>query len=109
MFKVFTLTLTKFNDPGHGWLRVPKKIYKRIGPIASPWSYVSKSGSFYYLEEDCDAPKALKYMRDILMIDVTIVNKYTNKQSHIRSMDSVDHHWHHEPLSHTQSKDVANV
>jgi len=45
-----------FNDPGHGWVKVPAAEILGLG-IAdkiSSYSYVSPSGKFAYLEEDRD-------------------------------------------------------
>ncbi len=42
------------SDPGHGWLRVPRRIFDLVGSEASSCSYVDRN--FIYLEEDCDAP-----------------------------------------------------
>ncbi len=45
-----------FNDPGHGWVKVPVAELLGLG-IAnkiSGYSYLSPSGKFAYLEEDCD-------------------------------------------------------
>lgn len=41
-------------DPGHGWLKVPKSLLSReqVKRI-SPFSF--ESTRYYYLEEDCDA------------------------------------------------------
>lgn len=40
-------------DPGHGWLRVPA--VSAEGLTFSRYSYRNPSGSWLYLEEDCDA------------------------------------------------------
>lgn len=47
-----------WEDPGHGWLQVPKEIVKQVQLETririSGYSY--KDSNFYYLEEDCDCP-----------------------------------------------------
>lgn len=51
-------------DPGHGWVKVPKKLLAELG-IAdkiTPYSYMR--GDFAYLEEDCDASTFFKAMSD---------------------------------------------
>lgn len=42
-----------FADPGHAWLRVPKKEIAPIKDKISSYSYMN--GKYVYLEEDCDA------------------------------------------------------
>ena len=48
------ITLTFFEDPGHGWLRVPLYLvaWLKVGGEISSYSY--KDEEFAYLEEDCD-------------------------------------------------------
>ena len=73
--------LHKYNDPGHGWLRVPLKELQRVG-IAQTISGCSyQHGKHVYLEEDSDAPK---YLNAIGRNNVDIVNHYTDNRSHIR-------------------------
>lgn len=47
----------KFNEPGHGWLKVPMTEVKQAiseGVKLTAYSYQSPSGKYAYLEEDCD-------------------------------------------------------
>lgn len=50
-----------YNDPGHGWLRVPMQevINAGVAGQISTCSYMSRGGQVAYLEEDCDAPRFL--------------------------------------------------
>lgn len=43
-------------DPGHGWLAVPRTELRALGIAGevSEYSYQSRDGSIVYLEEDCD-------------------------------------------------------
>lgn len=50
-----TLKLEFHSDPGHGWLKVPRSIVKKLGIQVSPYSF--EKGEFLYLEEDCDASR----------------------------------------------------
>lgn len=47
---------TFYEDPGHGWLEVPKAHIKALGIAGdiSSCSYESDDGKMVYLEEDCD-------------------------------------------------------
>lgn len=59
-------TLRFVSDPGHGWLRVPRRLINELG-IAdkiSQYSYVSDTGEDVFLEEDDDAPRFLFAMKD---------------------------------------------
>jgi hypothetical protein len=48
-----------YEDPGHGWLKVPRKELVELGieNEISPYSYMSGSGRMVYLEEDSDLSK----------------------------------------------------
>jgi len=51
---------TFYTDPGHGWLCVTLQDLANVG--LNPWdftkySYRSRDGKLFYLEEDCDASK----------------------------------------------------
>lgn len=46
------MSLTFFEDPGHGWLRVPLELVRQLGIEITPYSY--QDGRFAYLEEDVD-------------------------------------------------------
>lgn len=55
-------TFIFFGDPGHGWLQVTPAQVAEAGLNRrdfSNYSYVDRRGEFFYLEEDCDAPKFL--------------------------------------------------
>lgn len=47
------------NDPGHGWLEVPRAELEALGIADKISSYSYINQRFAYLEEDCDAPKFL--------------------------------------------------
>jgi hypothetical protein len=46
------MSLTFFEDPGHGWLRVPLELVRQLGIEITPYSYQDRR--FAYLEEDVD-------------------------------------------------------
>ena len=72
----------KFDDGGHGWLRVHIKdiIKAGIEKLITHWSYIK--GKYVYLEEDCDMSLFIDKMKDI-----DIITKYT-KWSKIREFES---------------------
>lgn len=49
------LELKFYSDPGHGWIKVEKRLLVQLGieDKISEYSYVK--GDYAYLEEDCDA------------------------------------------------------
>lgn len=70
-------TFRYIQDPGHGWLSVPR-IYIEflgLGDRISSCSYVH--GNRAYLEEDCDMPLFLAAAKEIW--DVTVRDSYVEK------------------------------
>lgn len=75
-----------FQDPGHGWIKVPvtELVDLGIAEQITTYSYLSPSGKFAYLEEDMDAGTFLQAKRsrgDEFSID----NRHCNRPSSIRS------------------------
>ena len=52
------MTLTFFSDAGHGWLKVPKALIRKLGVPVSQFSY--QRGENAYLEEDMDAGRFIR-------------------------------------------------
>ena len=76
-------TFKKFNDPGHGWLKVPRALLEKLG-IANKISRFSfERGDHVYLEEDGDMSTFLDAMDDE-GYDVNIRSSHTNNPSRIR-------------------------
>ena len=59
MQKVFQV----FNDPGHGWVKVPLTLLMKLGIIDKITTYSYMRGEFAYLEEDCDASTFFNAMK----------------------------------------------
>jgi hypothetical protein len=59
-----TLTLTVHDDPGHGWLEIPKKICDELGVVLTSFSYISHDGQTYYAEEDLDAGTVVDALKE---------------------------------------------
>jgi len=53
------------NDNAHAWLEVPIEEARQV-PDISLYSYVSEDGTIAYLEEDCDAPKFLHSIGELV-------------------------------------------
>ena len=82
------VTLIHFTDPGHGWLKVPKRVMRALHKqfsIKDRISVYSKTrGDFVYLEQDRDAGYILSKL-DRFGVKINIHERHTNKQSKIRS------------------------
>lgn len=80
------LTVTKYEDPGHGWYKLPRKILKALNLENEISTYSYQRNKDVYLEEDCDGTKALNELFT-KGVEVRIVTQSTNKQSKIRSYE----------------------
>jgi len=59
-----TMQLDFYSDPGHGWLKVEKRMLEQFG-IDDKISYYSYArGDYVYLEEDCDASLFIGALKD---------------------------------------------
>ncbi len=76
-------------DPGHGWLKVPKKLLVELG-IAdkiTPYSYMR--GDFAYLEEDQDLStfmEAMAAQRPDVKVEQR--DRYADRYSRVRNYAS---------------------
>ena len=76
-------TFKKFEDPSHGWLKVPRALLEKLG-IANKISRFSfERGDHVYLEEDGDMSTFLDTMDDE-GYDVNIRYSHTNNPSRVR-------------------------
>ena len=75
-------TFTFFNDPGHGWMKVPRKLLVDLGVESKISTYSYQKGDFVYLEEDSDAEIVLEILIEQGVTPV-IKSKHTNRQSRI--------------------------
>jgi len=77
-------SLLWFEDPGHGWLRVPLAHLDalNIKEKITPFSY--KDGGYAYLEEDLDAYVYLKTLQDAgyTVPDIPTVHKSVRHLPH---------------------------
>jgi len=79
-------------DPGHGWLAVPKDIAREVGVTDADFSrYSYQDDLFLYLEEDGDMSAFMNLWRDRCGIFPQLIDKHSdweNCQEHwIRSLD----------------------
>jgi len=83
MKKVFDF----YSDPGHGWVKVSVGELVKVDLLPSDFStYSYRRGDTLYLEEDCDAPKFLKFWAQAYPdCDIEFKDHFTNNRSRIRS------------------------
>ncbi len=82
--------MTQFHfyaDPGHGWVKVPLNLLKKLNieKKISSFSYVY--GTNVYLEEDCDLKKFLDAMKTAGKT-IEFVEHHTDRTSKIRNYGS---------------------
>lgn len=81
------LTIDVYNDPGHGWGKVPISLLQELGIARSISPYSYKRDGFAYLEEDADLTRFIDAMkaqgREVKFRDHT-----GDKQSKIRNYES---------------------
>lgn len=73
-------------DPGHGWIQVPRSLIEvlQIGNRISSYSY--QSGNLCYLEEDDDAAVLMEACKRE-GIKIEFIEQSTNNDSFIRSLE----------------------
>lgn len=57
------ITLHFYEDPGHGWLKVPVKLLEELKIVDQISHYSYLLGQHAYLEEDCDAGKLIDALK----------------------------------------------
>ena len=82
----------KYNDPGHGWLKVAKSELVRLGIANKISAYSYMRGDYAYLEEDSDCStfcNALEKEKGIAInFSELVAHHYGDKSSKIRSYAS---------------------
>ena len=79
-----TMRFDFYSDPGHGWLKVEKRLLAQfeIDKEISHYSYIK--GDYAYLEEDCDASVLLGALKK-RGIEFSFEEHSTNSDSPIRN------------------------
>lgn len=80
-----TARIELYEDPGHGWAKVPVARLKKLG-IAdkiTPYSYVR--GAYAFLEEDCDLSTYCNALKAAGVTDFNFVVHSGNRSSKIRN------------------------
>jgi len=77
-----------YEDPGHGWMKVPLATLVELGIADKISSYSYMRNESAYLEEDCDASVFFNAWRAKYGVDPKLVRCFTNNQSRIRNYRS---------------------
>lgn len=90
MQKVFQV----YNDPGHGWIKVPTRLLIEldIDQVISSFSYLSRDGKNAFLEEDCDATLFIDAMRE-RGIEPEFRDNYADNRSKVRCYPGYQPEW----------------
>jgi hypothetical protein len=83
------MKLDFYEDPGHGWLKVPLDLLEKLGIAAKISLYSYQRGAFAYLEEDSDMGLFLDAAEN-KGIEVSVRKHFANKQSRIRGYSSMN-------------------
>lgn len=73
-----------FTDPGHGWIKAPIALLKKLGIADQITQYSYVRGNFAYLEEDQDASTLIKALKNA-GIPYEFRHHYTNNSSRVRT------------------------
>jgi hypothetical protein len=80
-----TYTFTFYHDPGHGWLAAPHSLLAELQVEISSYSYMD--GEYVYLEEDEDAARFIRALREQYPgVEVKEVSEYHPGRSWIRNL-----------------------
>lgn len=82
-----TITLQMFSDPGHGWVRFPKKRLIKLGIADKISTYSYQNGQNAFLEEDCDLTVLVNALKAAGYEDIKFKEGWTNRRSKIRNFD----------------------
>lgn len=83
------MELTFFEDPGHGWLRVPRGLISQLNISNKISSYSYQDNNYLYLEEDCDAEVFASAFEKIFKEELKIKREY-REDIFIRKLDRVN-------------------
>lgn len=85
------ISLKFYQDPGHGWVAVKRKLLDDLGMKFSISHFSYQKGKTVYLEEDCDASILLETLK-ARGLEWQLEEKYTDRRHPIRSYEPY-HPW----------------
>lgn len=78
------MKLIQYADPGHSWVKVPRKLLVKLGIAGEISSYSYQRGEFAFIEEDSDCNKLFEAAKAHGVV-LEVKNQWTNRQSRIRN------------------------
>lgn len=84
---------TFYQDPGHGWVKVPKQLLRILGISENITPYSYERNGYVYLEEDCDLSRFMGAFEEHFGVRPSLETTYTNRRSKIRSYQRYDAHY----------------
>ena len=94
-----TITLTVFEDSGHGWVRFPLKRLEKLGIMSKISAYSYQRTSYAYLEEDCDAGVLVEALKADGYTIKDIKVYHTDRRSKIRGYSSFWNGYTNDPVA----------
>jgi len=88
-----TLSLTYYQDPGHGWVKVKKGLIKELGLWEKITFYSYEDPEHIYLEEDCDLSTFMRAAEDAGYLFNRMLVDRADNDSHIRGMNMFRGGW----------------
>ena len=82
-----TLSFNCYSDPGHGWIKVSKKLIAKLNIADKITAFSYQRGDQVFLEEDCDASLFVQTL-ELKGIKPVFKQFNSNKSSKIRSYNS---------------------
>jgi hypothetical protein len=82
-----TFTIIVYNDPGHAWGKVKRKVLDNLGLTQEISSYSYQYKDNVYLEEDADLSLVCRHLLFNTNVQIKFVEKHTNRDSRIRSYE----------------------
>lgn len=86
------LTVHRYSDPGHSWLRVRKSVLAELNLLDKISSYSYERKDHVYLEEDNDENLFVETLKSKgIKLSIYKTVHHTNKQSKIRTYSSYNY------------------
>ena len=82
-----TFTIIVYNDPGHAWGKVKRKVLDNLGIAQQVSSHSYQYKDNVYLEEDADLSLVCRHLLFNTDVQIKFVEKHTNRDSRIRSYE----------------------
>ena len=83
-------TIKHFQDPGHGWYKVSRKLLRKMNLLGKISSFSYQKNDWVYLEEDCDATIFFDRYKELFgdKYQIKITQNIANNMSSIRYYDT---------------------